>query len=87
MDLNQAVQSLSDLVNLNEPKKNLIINFKDKEILSLLGGLIEIEVDLMYNNSKKKVALRVKAPAFVKVLRKQTGVGNETSNTINAVNS
>jgi hypothetical protein len=87
MNLNQAVQSLSDLVNLNEPKKNLIINFRDKEILSLLGGLIEVEVDLMYNNSKKKVALRIRAPSFVKVIRKTAGDENETLNSSSVDNS
>jgi len=87
MDLNGAVQSLSDLVNLNEPKKNLIVNFRDKEILSLLGGLIEIEVDLMYNNSKKKVALRIRAPSFVKVKRKSQGDENETLNDTSVTSS
>jgi hypothetical protein len=87
MNLNQAVQSLSDLVNLNEPKKNLIINFRDKEILSLLGGLIEIEVDLMYNNSRKKIALRIKAPLFVKAIRKTAGNENETLNSSSVDNS
>lgn len=72
MDLQQAVDSLSNIVNLGEPKKNLSVSLKHGESVSLLNGLIEIEVDLKEKSSR--VLIRFKAPKFVTIFRKKKEV-------------
>lgn len=74
MDLQQAVNSLSDIVNLGEPKKNLCITLKHGESVSLLNGLIEIEVD--FKKKSNGVLLRFNAPKFVSIFRKKKEVTN-----------
>jgi hypothetical protein len=70
-DLNQTANVLSDIVNLNQPKKMLCITFKDGESVSLLNGLIELEFDLSHHSNR--VLVRFKAPEFVRILRKKKG--------------
>lgn len=67
MNLNQAIRSLSDLVNLNEPKKNLVIKVKTGESVVLLNGLVEIQFEIATSSA----TLRFKAPSFVDIARRK----------------
>jgi hypothetical protein len=67
MDLNQAVRSLSDLVNLGEPKKNLVVKVKTGETVLMLSGLIEINLEIASGSA----VLRFRAPSFVDIVRKK----------------
>lgn len=68
-DLTETVNVLNNIVNLNEPKKNLCITFKDGESVSLMNGLIELEFDLSHHSNR--VLVRFKAPRFIQILRKK----------------
>ena len=67
MDLSQAIRSLSDLVNLGEPKKNLVVKVKTGETVLMLNGLIEINLEV----SSGSAVLRFRAPSFVDIVRKK----------------
>ena len=75
MDLQQAVNSLSNIVDLNEPKKSLNLTIKHGETVSLLNGLIEVEVDLKHHSNR--VLLKFKAPQFVQIFRKKKEQTND----------
>lgn len=74
-DLTQTANVPSNIVNLDESKKNLCLTFKDGESVSLMNGLIEIEFDLKSHSSR--VLVRFKAPRFVQILRKKRGSTND----------
>jgi hypothetical protein len=69
MDLQQAVDSLSNIVNLGEPKKKLCLTLRHGETVSFLNGLVEVEVDLKAHSSR--ALLKFKAPKFVTIFRKK----------------
>ena len=73
-DLTETVNVLNDIVNLNQPKKNLCITFKDGESVSLMDGLIELEFDLKCHSNR--IVVRFKAPKFVRILRKKKEATN-----------
>jgi hypothetical protein len=75
MDLQQAVNSLSNIVNLNEPKKSLNLTIRHGEAVSFLNGLIEVEVDLKQHSNR--VLMKFKAPGFVKIFRVKKDTSNE----------
>jgi hypothetical protein len=74
-DLNQTANVLSDIVNLDEPKKILCITFKHGESVSLLNGLIELDFDLKHHSNR--VLVRFKAPKFVQIFRKKKEQTND----------
>lgn len=60
-------QAINVLEQNAESKSTLKVSFKHGEIISILNGLIEIEVDLEYHSNR--VLMKFKAPKFVKIFR------------------
>lgn len=64
MQIEQAVETLIQ----NKDKKCILgLTVKNGETVSIMNGLIEIEVDLDYHNSRP--LLRFKAPRFISIFR------------------
>jgi sRNA-binding carbon storage regulator CsrA len=64
MGIEQAIETLN---NKNERPAILALTLKHGESISILGGLIEIEVNLTYHPSRPM--LKFKAPKFVRIFR------------------
>jgi hypothetical protein len=64
MEVEQAIETLKEK---NDKKCVLALTLKHGEVVSIFGGLIEVEVDLEYHASRP--LLRFKAPRFVDIFR------------------
>lgn len=64
MELIQAIETLKEK---NVKKTILALTLKHGESVSILGGLIQIEIDLEYHSSRP--LLRFHAPRFIDILR------------------
>ena len=66
----EQVKNMMTENNLNDIG-NLTLTIKHGEFISILNGLIKIEIDMEYYNSKRRVILRIKSPKVFGVLRKK----------------
>jgi hypothetical protein len=64
MEITQAIETLKEK---NDKQCVLALTLKHGETVNILGGLIQIEVDLEYHSSRP--LLRFKAPKFIDIFR------------------
>ena len=62
-----TVEAIETLNKHKDKKSSLPISFKHGDSVTLLNGLIEIEIDLEYHSNR--ALLRFKAPRFVDIFR------------------
>jgi hypothetical protein len=63
----ETLQAIETLREHSDKKCSLTLTLKHGEVVALLGGLIEIQIDL--EEHKTKPMLRFKAPKFVDIFR------------------
>ena len=64
MQINQAIETLNEK---GDKKCVLALTLKHGEVVKILDGLIEVEIDLEYHPSRPMI--KFKAPRFVDIFR------------------